>query len=290
MHREIGGAECGKSKLCNSCSEKKDTGEPMKAFCFDEKAVGDSDETYLYELKASLMTPSELEYFKCIQSVLPEGYILQAQANLASFINRTDGAHFRNELYRNVDFLITDLSYKPRLVLEINDRTHLTSARRERDEKVKHICEEAGIPIIRLWTSYGVNREYIQKRIAEELSSLPVKRIHHFTETKSVKGGTVVRPAEQREEKKKGCYIATCVYGSYDSPKVRILREYRDTMLAVHWWGRAFIKMYYTISPVLVKYFGERKFFLSFWRKRLNSIVLKLQKNGMDGDSCTDLD
>ena len=129
---------------------------------------------------------------------MPEGYILQAQANLASFINRTDGAHFRNELYRNVDFLITDLSYKPRLVLEINDRTHLTSARRERDEKVKHICEEAGIPIIRLWTSYGVNREYIQKRIAEELSSLPVKRIHHFTETKSVKGGTVVRPAEQR--------------------------------------------------------------------------------------------
>ena len=64
MHREIGGAECGKSKLCNSCSEKKDTGEPMKAFCFDEKAVGDSDETYLYELKASLMTPSELEYFQ----------------------------------------------------------------------------------------------------------------------------------------------------------------------------------------------------------------------------------
>ena len=294
MHCEICGAECGKFRLCKSCSEKKDagenTGESMKTSCSDEKAVGDSEKSFLYEPKKSLMTPSEFEYFKCIQSVLPEGYFIQAQANLASFIHRTDGARFQNELYRNVDFIVTDLSYKPCIVLEINDRTHLTSARRERDEKVKHICEEAGIPLIRLWTSYGVNREYIQKRITEALSALPVKRIHHFTETKSVKSGSAARPAEPRAEKKQGCYIATCVYGSYDSPKVRILRKYRDTMLAGHWWGRAFIKVYYTVSPVLVKHFGERKFFLSFWRKRLDSIVLKLHENGMDGEFYTDLD
>ena len=61
-------------------------------------------------------------------------------------------------------------------------------------------------------------------------------------------------------------------------------------MLAGHWWGRAFIKVYYTVSPVLVKHFGEKKFFLSFWRKRLDSIVLKLHENGMDGEFYTDLD
>lgn len=30
-----------------------------------------------------------------------------------------------------------------------------------------------------------------------------------------------------------GCYIATCVYGSYDCPQVWILRRFRDDILDV---------------------------------------------------------
>ena len=79
-----------------------------------------------------------------------------------------------------MDFIITDLSYRPLLVIEINDQTHRLPERRERDKKVACICEEAGIPLIRLWTSYGVNEEYIKKKITQTLDSLPVERIHHF--------------------------------------------------------------------------------------------------------------
>ncbi len=49
-----------------------------------------------------------------------------------------------------------------------------------------------------------------------------------------------------------GCFIATCIYGSYDCPQVWTLRRFRDYTLDETWYGRLFIKCYYAISPTLV--------------------------------------
>ena len=77
-----------------------------------------------------------------------------------------------------------------------------------------------------------------------------------------------------------GCYVATCVYGSYDCPEVWRLRRYRDFYLDYHWWGRMFIKTYYLISPMLVKIFGNRKWFKNFFKKILDKKIVKLEKYG----------
>ena len=50
-----------------------------------------------------------------------------------------------------------------------------------------------------------------------------------------------------------GCYVATMVYGSYEAPKVLILRAFRDQFLQRFKWGRAFIHWYYAKSPALVE-------------------------------------
>ena len=78
-----------------------------------------------------------------------------------------------------------------------------------------------------------------------------------------------------------GCYIATCVYGSYDAPEVLTLRKFRDEILKKHRLGRAFIRCYYAISPHLVKCFGKSEWFHRFWRKRLDGMLsrLNLHKN-----------
>ena len=190
MPCEVCGKESGKYPLCKECFAKRDAGEIIKCdnchkwhyknvTCDGEPLIIE-DGNYLYAPKHSLLTKSEFAYYKCIKDILPPQYFLHVQANLASFITKTDCSRYQNELYRNVDFLITDLNYKPLAVIEINDQTHLTKERYERDERVSNICDEAGIPIIKLWTSYGINPEYIEKRINETLKSLPVKRIHHF--------------------------------------------------------------------------------------------------------------
>lgn len=191
-------------------------------------------------------------------------------------------SRFQNELYRNVDFIITDLFYRPLVVVEINDQTHLAEDRRERDKKVASICEEAGIPIIRLWTSYGINQEYIKKRILETLSSLPVERIHHFVrEKESEKVVQPVQPSIVPDSKKNGCYIATCIYGSYDCPEVWTLRRFRDDSLQRNCLGRIFIKLYYAVSPMIVKMLGDKKIFKTLGKKYLDALIIRLQNGGI---------
>ncbi|MCM1130748.1 MAG: sel1 repeat family protein [Roseburia sp.] len=89
---------------------------------------------------------------------------------------------------------------------------------------------------------------------------------------------------------KNGCYVATCVYGSYDCPQVWTLRRYRDNTLGKTWYGRTFIKIYYAISPKLVKVFGNKNWFQRYWKKRLDKKVSKLQRNGVENTPYEDYD
>lgn len=89
----------------------------------------------------------------------------------------------------------------------------------------------------------------------------------------------ITNPVEEPEQKK-GCYVATAVYGSYDCPEVWVLRRYRDFSLDKSFFGRFFIRMYYAISPTVVKVFGKTKWFNRFWKKRLDKKVLELKAKG----------
>ena len=95
-------------------------------------------------------------------------------------------------------------------------------------------------------------------------------------------------PPEQK--KSGGCYVATCVYGSYDCPEVWTLRRYRDDTLGSTWYGRAFIRTYYAISPTLVKWFGKTKWFKKMWKGKLDRMVKKLQDKGVENTPYEDKD
>ncbi len=83
-------------------------------------------------------------------------------------------------------------------------------------------------------------------------------------------------------QKKQGCYIATCVYGSYDCPSVWVLRRYRDYHLLKTWYGRCFVKLYYFISPKLVQTFGNSNWFKDLGKKKLDKLVKKLNNIGYE--------
>lgn len=79
----------------------------------------------------------------------------------------------------------------------------------------------------------------------------------------------------------KSCYIATTIYGSYDCPQVWTLRRYRDYSLAATCFGRCFIRVYYTISPTLVSWFGNNRLFINSWKKVLDRKVKQLNDKGI---------
>lgn len=245
-----------------------------------------------------MITANEQLFFKALQELIPQGYHVFPQINLATFIERTDNAAYRNELFRNVDFLVTDAAFAPKIAIEINDPSHHDAERRKRDEKVAMICEEAGVPLVTLWTNYGVNREYIQKRITMALETPPV-RVAHFKEKSAEPMENVVVPRQSWDEqaelhnethgKKQGCYIATCVYGSYDCPQVWILRRYRDEILKKSVPGRCFVAVYYAISPTLVHVLGRNVKVREAWRGMLDGIVRRLRNRGFSDEPYLDL-
>lgn len=87
---------------------------------------------------------------------------------------------------------------------------------------------------------------------------------------------------------KGGCYIATCIYGSYDCPQVWTLRRFRDDTLDETWYGRVFITCYYKVSPTLVKWFGETKWFRIFWKSKLDRLVASLNRKGIEDTAYRD--
>lgn len=84
-----------------------------------------------------------------------------------------------------------------------------------------------------------------------------------------------------RHKKRRGCYIATAVYGSYNCSEVWVLRRFRDNFLAQSWYGRIFIRLYYAASPALVKKFGNTEWFKKVWKSKLDRIVAKLEAKGI---------
>lgn len=87
-----------------------------------------------------------------------------------------------------------------------------------------------------------------------------------------------------------GCYIASCVYGSYDCPQVWTLRRFRDETLNSTWYGRSFIRVYYAISPVIIRWFGMTKWFKNLWKPILDKMIYKLNLNGVENTPYIDKD
>lgn len=92
----------------------------------------------------------------------------------------------------------------------------------------------------------------------------------------------------QEAEQKSGCYIATAVYGSYDCPEVWTLRRFRDNTLDRTWYGRAFIRTYYAVSPTLVRWFGKDSWFQALFRPMLDRLVDRLRQSGVEDTAYQD--
>jgi hypothetical protein len=57
--------------------------------------------------------------------------------------------------------------------------------------------------------------------------------------------------------RQKQCYIATACYGDADHPDVESLRRFRDEVLLRTVWGRAFVRVYYVLSPRIAERLGR---------------------------------
>ncbi len=78
-----------------------------------------------------------------------------------------------------------------------------------------------------------------------------------------------------KQSDKKGCFIATAVYGSNNASEVQKFYQFRDDVLSQHFLGRVFIKFYYLVSPTLAKWIDNKPHIKSFIKKNILNKMLE---------------
>lgn len=169
------------------------------------------------------------------------------------------------------------------------------------DENINNVEAREGIERLNYVADIDIGGVVVPKEVGEHIIELiesgqviqAIKELRIATglglkESKDAVDAYQGIPVNATTKSAGGCYIATCVYGSYDCPEVWTLRRFRDNTLDETWYGKLFIKCYYAISPTLVTWFGNQTWFRVFWKNTLDKMVSRLNNDGVDNTKYQD--
>ncbi|MCH5171063.1 MAG: hypothetical protein J1F24_07235 [Oscillospiraceae bacterium] len=180
----------------------------------------------------------------------------------------------KDERFKQVSLAIT--CFTGISELDVNDDNYV-------DEQVKMIIDSNYY----LGLIYATEQGYKNKEKAIEMLNKAKELGYDITD---VQINSLTENIENEISKKNGgCYVATCVYGSYDCPQVWTLRRFRDNVLSNNIFGKMFIKLYYTVSPSIVRIFGNFAWFHKLFKTPLDKFVNSLQRKGIDNTPYQDL-
>ena len=111
---------------------------------------------YDYGKKDFFMSRAEHECYDALIAAVGKDYYIFPQAHLTSIVDhKIKGQNWRGAFRhideKSVDFVLCDKNYiAPRLVIELDDRTHERLDRKLRDGEVERILKCASLPLLRL--------------------------------------------------------------------------------------------------------------------------------------------
>lgn len=128
---------------------------------------------YNYQSKQYFMTKSENDFFRMLNSVAGDRYLIFPQVHLSAILDeKIKGqnwkAAFKHINGKSVDYVLCDRqTLKPIYAVELDDYTHSYSNRQERDQEVERMFQSAGIPLVRFNDYKTLNQEDIARRFFE---------------------------------------------------------------------------------------------------------------------------
>lgn len=132
---------------------------------------------YPYQLKQNYLTQAELSFFSVLKSAIQDKYEIVPQVSLKSIVNVKanvrDFYTYFNKIDRKVlDFvLFTKSTYKPVLIIELDDSSHNNPDRKNRDYFVDKVAESIKLPILHVPVRYSYSLNTLSNQIIEIIKS-----------------------------------------------------------------------------------------------------------------------
>lgn len=176
-----------------------------------------SSSSYPYELQGPLFTPAERSFLGVLNSVLKDNADILGKVRVADILkpkkglSRSDWQKAFNKISsKHFDFVVCnkkDLSVL--CVIELDDKSHNTKKRKERDAFLEKACEAASLPLIQIPAKTGYSLDEIKKQLSPYIPSLQVGQLEGKSkECPKCASTMVVRIAQKGEHKDKhfwGC-------------------------------------------------------------------------------------
>lgn len=132
---------------------------------------------YNYQIKKSVMTIAEGNFYKKLTSALHDNFIIVPQAHLSMIFNHTVyGQNWRGAFSvingKSIDFLIINRgTFQPLLGIELDDSSHERHNRQERDKIVNAIFKQTNLPLIHFSTGEWNTPDDINQKVLPLLES-----------------------------------------------------------------------------------------------------------------------
>jgi hypothetical protein len=133
---------------------------------------------YHYSRRGLIMTPTEIRFFKHLESLIGKNYYIFPQIHLSTlFDHKIYGqrflAAFRHINGKSVDFVVCSKDdTKPQFAIELDDPSHEREDRKQRDAIVERIFYESNLPLIRFKSEKGLTVRSIINEIKKNTRSM----------------------------------------------------------------------------------------------------------------------
>lgn len=136
----------------------------------DEVIIKSNNYKEDYEKKEYLLTPTELKFYKLLKTITDElNYTLFTQIALYEIVNCKNFKNFNKIKSKSIDFIITEKNCKIKLCIELDDKTHNTNKRIERDTFINDMFKELDIKLLRIPVQNFYNLEELKQKIQESI-------------------------------------------------------------------------------------------------------------------------
>lgn len=168
----------------NSISEdtinNPDDDSPEYSYSAEPHMIDDDSPKYSYSAKPHMMTQNEEKFFITLNEIFSKHFYIFPQVHLSKLLNhkiknQSQYGAFLHINSKSVDFVLCrKTNLESVCAIELDDYTHNWNSRRERDDEVKRIFEQANFPLIRISNPQNLTHQeiinLIRKKVTETIS------------------------------------------------------------------------------------------------------------------------